>query len=66
MLIKEEVHRKLLEWSEVTKLALILQKEAHKSGLNDLSVHKRLNLLGYLDEEIERSPVLSSLVSENR
>ena len=56
MLNKEEVHYKLLEWSEVTKLAMILQKEAYKVGLNDLSVRKRLNQLGYLDEEIERTP----------
>ena len=63
MLNKKEVHRKLLEWSEVTRLAMILQKEAHAVGLNDLSVHKRLNSLGYLDEEIERTPELKSLVS---
>ena len=57
-----KVEKKLREWSEVTRLALILQKEAFKAGLNDLSIKKRLHLLGYTDHEITSNPVLKSLV----
>lgn len=58
-----KVEKKLREWSEVTRLALILQKEAFKAGLNDLSMEKKLHLLGYTDQEITSTPVLKSLVN---
>ena len=62
MLSNDEVWRKLEEWNQVTQLGMLLQKEAYKAGLNNLSIKNRIINLGYTLEEIENSSFLKSLV----
>ena len=59
----DKVSKKLEEWNQVTQLAIILQREGYKAGLNDLSPENRLNKLGYTREEINSNPTLKSLIS---
>lgn len=48
------VMKKLEEWNELTQFAIILQNEAYKAGLNNLSPINKLKKLGYSEREIKK------------
>ena len=48
----DKVMKKLEEWNELTQFALILQNEAYKAGLNNLSPENKLRKLDFSEKEI--------------